>query len=127
MTTDLPCGTVTVRLIRSFEHRNIKHIVFQNVDLTQTAETFMRCIDNDLKTRQGIAPPFRTYKYDTFKILHQAHGSKTSDPVINTDHDELIMSPDTTLQDSGVKNETELSYFKMDDYKTYKQNPNLKW
>ncbi|XP_033762671.1 UPF0538 protein C2orf76 homolog isoform X2 [Pecten maximus] len=101
--TDLACGTVTVRLIRSFEHRNIKHVVFQNVDLTQTTKTFMQSVDNDLKTKTGIPPPFRTYKYDTIKILHQAHGSKTSDPVINTDRDEeLILLPDITLQDSGI-------------------------
>ncbi|OWF40497.1 UPF0538 protein C2orf76 homolog [Mizuhopecten yessoensis] len=128
MTDDISCGTVTVRLIRSFEHRNIKPVVFQDVDLTQKTRTFMECVDNDLKTRKGIPPPFRTFKFDTMKILHQAHGSKTSDPAINTDCDEeLILSPDVTLQDSGIKNETELSYFKREDYEKYKLDPTLKW
>ena len=32
--------TVTVRLIRSFEHRNIKHIVYQDVDPTTRVKDF---------------------------------------------------------------------------------------
>lgn len=36
------CGaTVTVRLIRSFEYRSIKYVVFKDVSLEQTAEDFM--------------------------------------------------------------------------------------
>ncbi|XP_069110898.1 UPF0538 protein C2orf76 homolog [Argopecten irradians] len=128
MASDLPCGILTVRLIRSFEYRNIKPLVFQNVDFSQTVETFMQTVDNDLKTKPGIPPPFRTFKYDTMKILHQAHGSKTSDPCINTDQDEkLILSPSDTLHDSGIKHETELSYFKREDYEKYKADPKLTW
>ena len=36
---------LTVRLIRSFEHRNIRHIVFKNVDLSQTTQEFMDLIN----------------------------------------------------------------------------------
>ena len=36
---------LTVRLIRSFEHRNIRHIVFKNVDLNQTTQEFMELIN----------------------------------------------------------------------------------
>ena len=34
-------ATVTVRLIRSFEYRNIKYVVFKDVSLEQTAKDFM--------------------------------------------------------------------------------------
>ena len=37
--------TVTVRLIRSFEHRNIKHVVYHDIELTQTVEQFMERIN----------------------------------------------------------------------------------
>lgn len=58
------------------------------------------------------------------KIEHQAHGSKTSDPVINTEEDEkLFLVSGLTLEQQGVKNETEISLFKKDDYYEYKQGP----
>ena len=41
---------------------------------------------------KSLPPPFRKFCYDTLKIEHQAHGAKTSDPVINTERDgELIL------------------------------------
>ena len=37
-----PAGvTLTVRLIRSFEYRNIKYVVFKDVPLEQTVQHFM--------------------------------------------------------------------------------------
>ena len=39
---------LTVRLIRSFEHRNIRHIVFKNVDLNQTTQEFMENINRGI-------------------------------------------------------------------------------
>ncbi len=36
---------LTIRLIRSFEHRNIRHIVFKNVNLNQTTQEFMELIN----------------------------------------------------------------------------------
>ena len=33
----------------------------------------------------------RKYSYDTLKVEHHAHGAKTSDPVINTEKDELLI------------------------------------
>ena len=36
--------TITVRLIRSFEHRNVKHVVFKDIKLTQSAAQFMKYV-----------------------------------------------------------------------------------
>lgn len=33
-------ATVTIRLIRSFEHRNLKHVVYHDIDLTQSVADF---------------------------------------------------------------------------------------
>lgn len=33
---------VTLRLIRSFEHRNIKHMVYRDVNPQQTVEDFIK-------------------------------------------------------------------------------------
>ncbi|XP_054878341.1 UPF0538 protein C2orf76 homolog [Poeciliopsis prolifica] len=124
---DVP-AVVTVRLIRSFEHRNFKPVVFQQVSLNQTAQDFMRRVRNDIATREGLPPPFRKYGYDTMKIIHQAHGSKTSELVLSLDDDEkLILQDDQTLKAAGVANETEVGFFRKEDYVFHKANPKSKW
>jgi len=78
----------------------------------------------NVSTNSNLPPPFRKYSYDTLKIEHHAHGAKTSDPVINTENDQmLILKPGLSLHDQGVKNETELSLFKLEDYQEYKNLP----
>lgn len=37
----ITAATITVRLIRSFEYRNIKYVVFKEVPLEQTVQHFM--------------------------------------------------------------------------------------
>ncbi|XP_061180404.1 UPF0538 protein C2orf76 homolog [Saccostrea echinata] len=121
-------ATVTVRLIRSFEHRNLKHVVYHEVDLSQSVKEFKDFIRNDIVTRQGLPPPFKKYSFDTLKISHKPHGSKSNDPVINLENDEgLILKDACTLRDSGVDNETEISFFRLEDYEVYKKNPHLAW
>ena len=40
-----PIGVIiTVRLIRSFEYRNIKYVVFKDVPLEQTVQQFMNFV-----------------------------------------------------------------------------------
>ncbi|VDI59931.1 UPF0538 protein C2orf76 homolog isoform X1 [Mytilus galloprovincialis] len=120
-------GTITVRLVRSFEHRNIKHIVLHDVDFTQTVNSFKEAIKKDLVSMQGIPPPFKKYSYDTLKISHKAHGAKSNDPVIDIANDQLILEDGVTLVEAGVGNETEISYFKMEDYRKYQADPHLVW
>lgn len=119
---------VTVRLIRSFRHRNLKHIVLRNVDLDVTVEDFVGRIREDIKTRPGLPPPFRKHGYDTLKIEYKAYGSKTTDPVINKENDEkLILKADQTLGSAGVENETEISCFKREEYEEYKKDSTVVW
>ncbi|XP_015257723.1 PREDICTED: UPF0538 protein C2orf76 homolog [Cyprinodon variegatus] len=121
-------AVVTVRLIRSFEQRNFKPVVFQQVSLEQTVQDFMRCVRTDIATRPGLPPPFRNYGYDTMKIIHQAHGAKTNELVMSLDDDEkLILQDDQTLKAAGVANETEVGFFRKDDYVYYKANPQSSW
>jgi len=47
---DLTHAVVTVRLIRSFEHRNIKHVVYKDVDLQQKVEDFIQYIKEGRKS-----------------------------------------------------------------------------
>lgn len=114
---------VTIRLIRSFEHRNIRHLVLRHVDLDWTAGQLMERVRGELvNSSNNLPPPFRKFHYDTLKIEHQPHGAKTNDPVINTEHDDLLLlRPESTLKETGVKHETELSFFVLKDYTEYKK------
>ncbi|KAK3869157.1 hypothetical protein Pcinc_025520 [Petrolisthes cinctipes] len=120
--------TVTVRLIRSFEHRNIRNLVLRDVDVEISTQNFMELIRERIKQTSSLPPPFINFGFDTLKIETQAHGFKTNDPVINRDNDEtLILKPEQRLKDCGVKHETEISFFRMEDYLRYKENPELVW
>ncbi|PWA20562.1 hypothetical protein CCH79_00019964, partial [Gambusia affinis] len=83
---DVP-AVVTVRLIRSFEQRNFKPVVFQQVSLNQTVQDFMRWI-----LPQG----------KDFLLLSESMDT-TSELVMSLDDDEkLILQDDQTLKAAGV-------------------------
>ncbi|CAL8265967.1 unnamed protein product [Lota lota] len=119
---------VTVRLVRSFEHRNFKPVVFRGVNLDQTVEEFINHVKTDVATRAGLPPPFKKFGYDTMKIIHQAHGAKTNELVMSlNDDDTLILRPGLTLAAAGVANETEMAFFSGKDYGLFKANPQTVW
>ncbi|KFP03398.1 UPF0538 protein C2orf76 homolog isoform X1 [Calypte anna] len=121
-------STITVRLVRSFEHRNFRPVVYHGVNLDQTVKQFMAFVQKDVPSRTGLPPPFRNHKYDTMKIIHQAHKSKTGELVVSLEDDEtLILKEDSTLKAAGVANETELAFFCEEDYRNYKANPVSAW
>uniref|UniRef100_A0A8C3LE52 Chromosome 2 open reading frame 76 n=1 Tax=Chrysolophus pictus TaxID=9089 RepID=A0A8C3LE52_CHRPC len=135
-------STITVRLVRSFEHRNFRPVVYHGVNLDQTVKQFIAFVQKDVPSRTGLPPPFKAYKYgcesykkrqnhkhgDTMKIIHQAHKSKTGDLVVSLeDDDKLILKEDSTLKAAGVANETELAFFCEEDYRNYKANPVSAW
>lgn len=121
-------AVVTVRLVRSFEHRNFKPVVFHGVSLDQTVQDFMQLVRDDIATRPGLPPPFRKFSYDTMKIIHQAHGAKTNELVMSLDDDEKLILPcDQTLGAAGVANETEVAFFRSEDYGLFKAKPQTTW
>ncbi|KAL6101093.1 uncharacterized protein ACO6RY_08097 [Pungitius sinensis] len=121
-------AVVTVRLVRSFEHRNFRPLVFHGVSLDGTVQDFVQLVREDIATRPGLPPPFKTFAYDTLKIIHQAHGAKTNELVMSLDDDEnLILQDNLTLKAAGVANETEVAFFRKEDYSLYKANPKTAW
>ncbi|XP_069811894.1 UPF0538 protein C2orf76 homolog isoform X3 [Dendropsophus ebraccatus] len=103
--------TVTVRLVRSFEHRNFRPVVYHGVSLDQTVQEFLEFV-----------------RKDTMKIIHQPHGSKTNELVVSLEDDEkLILRGEETLRAAGVAHETELAIFCDADYRRYKKNPVTSW
>ncbi|XP_073741099.1 UPF0538 protein C2orf76 homolog isoform X3 [Callorhinus ursinus] len=78
--------TITVRLVRSFEHRNFKPIVYHGVNLDQTTKEFIVFL-----------------KQDKLKIVHQAHKAKTNELVLSLeDDDTLMLEEDSTLRAGGI-------------------------
>ncbi|KAG7467515.1 hypothetical protein MATL_G00154600 [Megalops atlanticus] len=121
-------AVLTVRLVRSFEHRNFKPVVFRGVNLDQTVEDFVELVRNDISKREGLPPPFKKFGYDTMKVIHQAHGAKTNELVMGLeDDDKLILREGLSLKAAGVANETELAFFRREDYEIYKANPKTSW
>uniref|UniRef100_A0A8C7C949 Chromosome 2 open reading frame 76 n=1 Tax=Oncorhynchus kisutch TaxID=8019 RepID=A0A8C7C949_ONCKI len=96
-------AVLTVRLVRSFEHRNFKPVVFSGVNLDQTVQEFIQFVKNEVSIRAGLPPPFKNFGYDTMKIIHQAHGAKTNELVMSLeDDDKLILQDGLTLRDAGI-------------------------
>jgi len=122
MTTN-PSETTTIlsiRLIRSFEHRNLRFFPLKAVDLSWTTEQLMSVIKENIKNSTSLPPPFRKFDFDTLKIEHQAHGFKSNDPVMNCENDDqLILKPGQKLNESNVRHETEIAFFKLSDYQAY--------
>lgn len=81
----------------------------------------------EIKTRPG----WKVYKgltLDTLKLYTHAHGSKTTNLIINLDHEDWIMDDESAvLMDLGIQNETELSLFKREDYEAFRADPTEKW
>lgn len=124
-------ATLTIRVIKSFPYRNVKNIVLTDYDLkNKSAKQLFEDVLTYIQST-GSFRPFRNVEYDTLKVYTHAHGSKTVNLVINFDHDEEwildINNNEKKLVDYDIKNETEISLFKMEDYLAFKKNPEEKW
>ncbi|CAF1091436.1 unnamed protein product [Rotaria sp. Silwood1] len=119
--------TLSIRLIRSFEHRNIRHLILRSIDSSG------QMTGNELKQRiltmlptEKLPPPFKSFAFDTLKIEHYPHQAKSNDVVIRRDGDErLIIEDDKHLCDYNIVDGTDIAFFKRSDYELYKQNPDL--
>ncbi|KAI0270780.1 hypothetical protein BGY98DRAFT_235763 [Russula aff. rugulosa BPL654] len=119
---------ITVRVIKSFEFRTERSLVLRDIDLdTTTVGNLKEIARNAIQTQPGWKP-YRSAHFDTLKLYTQAHGAKTTNLIINLDHDEWILSDDgKSLSESGLENETEISFFNRDLYENFKLNPQTRW
>lgn len=115
--------TVSIRLIRSFEHRNLRFFPLHQVDLHWTTDQLKTAIQDHIDQSKNLPPPFKKFDFDTLKIEHQAHGAKSNDPVMNCGSDELlILKPGQSLAEAHVRHETEIAFFQYADYLAYKRS-----
>ncbi|KAH9462767.1 hypothetical protein MJO28_002460 [Puccinia striiformis f. sp. tritici] len=121
-------ATITVRVIKSFEYRNSKNLVLHHIDLETTSidELLTLCLQ-----QISSAPGWKTFQnvaLDTFKLYSKAHGSKTTNLIINLDHDDWILEDRSkSLSDYELENESEVSLFNRASYEAFKLNPQQKW
>lgn len=121
-------ATITVRVIKSFEYRNLKNLVLHHLDLEKMhPDELLRLCRQQISSTPGWKA-FQTVELDTFKLYTKAHGAKTTNLVINLDHDEWILEDQCkTLSDYGLEHESEISLFNRADYEQFKARPQQKW
>ncbi|KAH9823136.1 hypothetical protein DFH28DRAFT_1092050 [Melampsora americana] len=120
--------TLTIRIIKSFKFRNFKTLVLHHLNLNEMNlnRLLERCL-KEMKEKPGWKA-FQNLHLDTFKLYTKAHGSKTTNLIINLDQDELIFNDyEICLSKLGLENETELSLFNKLDYDEFKLNPEQSW
>lgn len=151
MARPLTDAVITIRIIKSFEFRSMKAYVIKHLDLTTTTVAALEDMcRQEVKTNSAFRA-FRSYadQLDTLKLYTRAHGAKTTNLIINLDHDDWILvdenlgallkqpinpesterktKQNTTLAEIGIENETELSFFNNEAYEQFIANPNTKW
>ncbi|KAF8327056.1 cytoplasmic protein [Amanita rubescens] len=121
-------ATITVRVIKSFEYRTERNLVLHHINLEKTTVRELKDIVN--RAIQSL-PSWKAYlnvTLDTLKLYTKAHGAKTTNLIINLDHDDWILDDESDiLAVVGFENETEVSYFNRTQYSAFKKNPRTKW
>ncbi|KAG8692543.1 hypothetical protein FRC08_009698 [Ceratobasidium sp. 394] len=93
----LSAATITVRVIKSFEYRTEKSLVLHALDLERmTVGELKTRVLQAIKTEPGWKA-YRTTELDTLKLYTKAHGAKTTNLIINLDHDEWILGDDSAV------------------------------
>ncbi|KAJ7489964.1 hypothetical protein B0H11DRAFT_2278256 [Mycena galericulata] len=121
-------ATLTLRIIKSFEFRTERSLVLHNINLESTTVGQLKDIARAAVTNQPGWKPYRNVVLDTMKLYTQAHGAKTTNLIINLDHDEWMLNDDNqVLANLGFENETEVSFFNKELYEHFKANPKTSW
>ncbi|KAF8731242.1 hypothetical protein AX14_005015 [Amanita brunnescens Koide BX004] len=121
-------ATITVRVIKSFEFRTERNLVVHHVNLKKTTIGELKDIVNQAIQSLPVWKAYRNVTLDTLKLYTKAHGAKTTNLIINMDHDEWILNNENdVLAVVGFENETEVSFFNKIQYDVYKKDPLTKW
>lgn len=126
-------ATVTVRLIKSFEYKNFRNVVFHNLNLTALSLgdlqqlTMQRIEASPLLVR--LFPKDSLVPLDTFKRYYTRHAAKTNNAIINVGEDDkmVILDMEGKLADLGLTHETEISWFNWEEYQKFCNDPQFKW
>ncbi|CAM9615082.1 unnamed protein product [Lampetra planeri] len=67
--------TLCVRLVRSFEHRNFRELVFHDVAVSQSVRDFMSLLLREIPTRAQLPPPFKKHTYGNVLFLRHTQNN----------------------------------------------------
>ncbi|KAF8448084.1 hypothetical protein L210DRAFT_2836682 [Boletus edulis BED1] len=119
-------ATITVRVIKSFEYRTERSLVLHKLNLEATTVGGLKEIVRQAVQTGPAWRPYRNAVLDTLKLYTKAHGAKTTNLIINLDHDDWILEDDDKiLADVGLENETEVSFFSRKAYDGFKLSPEV--
>ena len=60
--------TLSIRLIRSCEHRNLRFFPLNQVDITWTTEQLMEAAKAKIQTNSSLPPPFKKFDFNCMKV-----------------------------------------------------------
>ncbi|PPQ89073.1 hypothetical protein CVT25_006445 [Psilocybe cyanescens] len=121
-------ATLTVRVIKSFKFRTERSLVLHHINLNTTTVAELKELGKQAVATQPGWKPYRNVSLNTLKLYMKAHGAKTSNLIINLDHDDWILRDEQkSLAEVGFENETEVSFFDLKDYEDFKMNPETSW
>lgn len=99
------------------------HVNLEIITVGQLKENIRQVIQS-----QQAWKAYRNVQLDTIKLYTKAHSAKTTNLIINLDHDDWILNEDNkVLADVGIEHETEVSIFNKAHYEAFKQDPKTGW
>lgn len=125
--------TVTVRLIKSFEYKNFRNVVFHDLDLNSISlgdlEEMTRAKISESVVLSRLFPTDSPVPLDTFKRYYTRHAAKTNNAIINVGEDDRMVINDyvSKLGEIGLEHETEISWFNWEEYLKFCQDPKFRW
>jgi hypothetical protein len=126
-------ATVTVRLIKSFEYKNFRNLIFHNLDLSAlTLGDLERMSRERIETNpilSRIFPATSSAPLDTIKRYYTRHSAKSNNAIINVGEDDKLVLHDyvSKLNEIGFDHETEISWFNWGEYQKFCSDPTFKW
>ena len=63
--------TLSIRLIRSCEHRNLRFFPLHQVDIKWTTEQLMEAAKAKIQTNSSLPPPFKKFDFNCMKVSCQ--------------------------------------------------------
>eukprot|EP01086_Lenisia_limosa_P009688 TRINITY_DN33257_c0_g1_i1.p1 TRINITY_DN33257_c0_g1~~TRINITY_DN33257_c0_g1_i1.p1 ORF type:complete len:137 (+),score=27.91 TRINITY_DN33257_c0_g1_i1:164-574(+) len=114
-------ATLSVRIIRNFEHGTFKYAYFNAVDLSTVTVGQLKSMLADKIQKERAFLPYRKTELNSLKINFKAHSYKSCNLIMTLDRDDewLLLDDNKTLEEGGVEHETELAYFDMEPYREY--------